>query len=221
MAGHAPIVRRVRQEVLNRFAEGRAAGESDVSAVLDRFLPCPDRGGRHEITIHAPAELVLDVARNFDMQSIPTVRAIFWLRAKLLGATEAAARVPQGLVADMLALGWACLAEEPGHFFVAGAACQPWLADVVFSPISSEQFAAYAKPDHVKIAWTLEVEARGPAVTRFTTETRAVATDEGARAKFRRYWRVFGIGIIMIRRLVLPALRRQAEEQWRRAGPLS
>jgi hypothetical protein len=119
----------------------------------------------------------------------------------------------------MLALGWGCLADEPGHVFVAGAACQPWQADVVFSPIAPEQFAAYAEPDQVKIAWTLEAEALGPALTRFATETRVVATDAQARAKFRRYWRRFRIGIVMIRRLLLPAIRRRAEQQWRSAHP--
>ncbi len=73
--------------------------------------------------------------------------------------------------------------------------------------------------DQVKIAWTLEAEALGPALTRFATETRVVATDAQARTKFRRYWRRFGIGIVMIRQLLLPAIRRQAEQQWRSAGP--
>jgi hypothetical protein len=190
-----------------------------MSTVLDRFIPCPDERKRHEITIRAPAGLVLDVARNFDMQSIRMVHAIFWLRAKMLGARMPVARGPIGLVADMLELGWGCLADEPGHFFVAGAACQPWQADVVFSPIASEQFATYAEPDRVKIAWTLEAESLGPALTRFATETRVVATDDPARTKFRRYWRLFGIGIVMIRRLLLPAFRRQAERQWRSTRP--
>ncbi len=61
----------------------------------------------------------------------------------------------------------------------------------------------------MKIACTLEAEALGPASTRFATETRAVATDDQARAKFQRYRRRFGIGAILIRRLVLNALYRQ------------
>jgi hypothetical protein len=191
-----------------------------MAAVLDCFVPHADESKRHEITIRAPAGLVLEVARHFDMQSLRLVRALFWLRAKLLGARmHAAARRPTGLVADMLALGWGCLADEPGHVFVAGAACQPCQADVVFSAIAPEQFAAYAEPDQVKIAWTLEAEALGPVLTRFATETRVAATDAQARAKFRRYWRVFGIGIVLIRQLLLPAIRRQAEWEWRAAPP--
>ena len=86
---------------------------------------------------------------------------------------------------------------------------------MVFSPIAAGQFAAFAEPDQVKIAWTLEADALGQGVTRFATETRAVATDERARKKFRRYWRKFGAGIVLIRLVLLPAVRRQAERVWR------
>ena len=183
-------------------------------AVLDRFIPRPDAGGRHEITIKAPADLVLHVARNFDIESVRMVRGIFWLRAKLLGANLPAEHPPQGLVASMTAMGWACLADRPGRYYIGGAACQPWLADVIFSPIPAEEFVDYTEPDQVKIAWTLEAESLGPALTRFSTETRVVATDDQARARFRLYWRKFGIGIVMIRRLLLPVIRRLAEQQY-------
>jgi hypothetical protein len=113
----------------------------------------------------------------------------------------------------MLRMGWTRLAEEPNRFFVAGAACQPSQADVTFSPITPEPFAAFAEGDQVKIAWSLESEALGPALTRFATETRAVATDRAGRTKFRRYWLTFG----MIRRLLLAALRRRAERRWQAA----
>ena len=184
------------------------------SAVLDTFIPHPDAGGRYEITIHAPADLVLNVARNFDIESVRMVRGIFWLRAKVLGAALPAERPRQGLVDNMKAMGWVCLADQPGRFYIGGAACQPWLADVVFSPIVPEQFVDYTGPDQVKIAWTLEVESLGPALTRFATETRVVATDDQARVRFRSYWRKFGIGIVLIRRLLLPVIRRHAEQQY-------
>jgi hypothetical protein len=187
-----------------------------VSArILDRFIPHPDAGGRHEITIHAPAAFVLNIARNYDIESVALVHAIFWLRAKLLGAPLPAERPQTGLVANMEELGWRCLAEEAGHFYMAGAVCRPWLPDVVFAAIPPELFAVYTAPDQVKIAWTIEAEPLGPALTRFATETRAAATDDQSRIKFRRYWRKFGIGIVLIRRLLLPAVRREAERQWK------
>ncbi|MFY9549587.1 MAG: hypothetical protein WAU32_00420 [Thermoanaerobaculia bacterium] len=166
--------------------------------------------------MRAPAELVFQVARGFDMESIPLVRAIFWLRGRLMRAKVTAPARSHGLDTDALrAMGWGVLDEVPGRHFVAGAVCQPWQAEVVFTPVASDRFAAYAEPDQVKIAWTLEAEPLGPALSRFATETRAVATDAQARARFRKYWRLASIGILAIRWLLVPAVRRQAEARWR------
>jgi len=156
----------------------------------------------------------MDVAANFDIQSLALVRAIFWLRAKLMRATPSTPRKPQGLLAETRGMGWGLLLEQPGHLIVCGAACQPWQADSSFTPIPAERFAAYSEPDQVKIAWTLEAESLGPATTRFAHETRAVATDAQARIRFRRYWRWARFGIVSIRLLLLPAVRRASERRW-------
>lgn len=187
-----------------------------MAPVLDRFLPQPDARERHAIRVQAPAALVFDVARHFDLQSVPLVHATFWLRAKLMRA-QGQARPPTARLdpASLLHLGWGVLAEEPDRLFIAGAACQPWQPDVVFTPLTAATFAAYTRPDAVKIAWTLEVESLGPARTRLTTETRAAGTDAEARVKFRRYWRWARVGIVAIRWLLLPAIRREAEHRWR------
>jgi len=176
-------------------------------------MPNPDVRGRHAITIHAPAGLVMDVARNYEIESLFVVRALFSLRAWLLRAPAPPSQ-QFGLIAQLKGLGWNCLAEDPNRFFIAGAACRPWEADPAFSPITAENFAAFSEPDRVKIAWTLEVTALAPVLTRFATETRVLATDAEARIKFRRYWRKFGMGIVLIRLVLLPALRKRAERLW-------
>ena len=181
---------------------------------LDAFIPRPDVRERHAVRVGAPAALVFETAAAFDMQSIGLVRAIFGLRERLLGARTLERRA-QGFLAEIEALGWACLERREGALFVGGAACQPWLADVVFEPVPRERFAGYAEPDHVKIAWTLETEAVGPEQTRLATETRVVATDDAARARFRSYWRWARFGIVTIRWLLLPGIRTQAEARWR------
>ncbi len=152
------------------------------------------------------------------MQSVPLVRAIFWLRGKLMRATPAA-RTPLGFVDEMLALGWGRLGEEPGELFVAGAVCQPWLANVTFTPVPSDRFRAFAEPNQVKITWTLEARSRGEALTELATETRAVATDPEARRRFVGYWRWARMGIVPIRWLLLRAIRREAEWRWRQSDP--
>jgi len=183
---------------------------------LDPFLPHADVRERHEILVHAPADLVLATARQLDPESIPAVRAIFSLRAWILGSRRP--RLAAGLVEKTLRLGWGILEEDAGRFFCAGAVCRPWLADVDFRPLPPADFAAYAEPGRVKIAWTLEAVPEKAGWTRFATETRATATDEASRVKFRRYWGFAGPGIMLIRKLLLPAVRREAERRAKAAA---
>jgi hypothetical protein len=176
-------------------------------------MPVADVRESHETLIRAPAEAVLAAAERQDLRSLPLVNALFRLRGALLGAAAGAERrLPSGLVAETRALGWGELSRRPGRELVMGAAAQPWSADPHFTPIPPQAFYAYAEPNRVKIVWTLEAEPLGPALTRFRTQTRALATDGGARRRFRLYWRVFGVGVLLIRHLMLRALKRELEK---------
>ncbi len=189
---------------------------------IDRFIPVPDVKERHATVVEAPAELVIDVAERFDLESIRLVHALFWLRARILRARDQPRRRRQGLVEELTGLGWGVLAREPGRLLVLGSATRPWEADVRFEPVPPDRFVSFAEADRVKIAVSLEAEPLGPARARFATETRVEATDAGARRRFRRYWRAFGAGIVLIRWLLVPAVRREAERRFRaasRGGP--
>jgi len=185
-----------------------------MTSLLDRFVPGPDVRERFETTVRAPAGVVMEVATRFDMQSPPLVRAIFRLRETLLRSAPHAPRAPRGILDETTRLGWGILSEEPGRWVACGARCQPWLADVQFVAIPPEDFAGYAEPGQVKIAWSLEAVETAPNVTRLAQETRAIATDAVARAKFLCYWRWARFGIVAIRLLMLPAVRREAERRW-------
>jgi hypothetical protein len=187
---------------------------------LDDFIPCPDVRERFATTVRAPGELVLSTALQFDLQRPLVIRAIFRARELLMGSGRPPPRVPRGLLEELRALGWGVLVDIPGRELVCGAVCQPWLADVRFRPLPPSRFATDATPGHVKIAWTLEVEALGPERCRLLHETRAVATDADARSRFLPYWRWARFGIVAIRRVLLPSVRRAAEREWRRRrGP--
>ncbi len=160
--------------------------------------------------MRAPAALVYDAACTFDMQSIWSVRTIFQMRERIMGS-RTGVRVPRGMVEELLGLGWGCLVERPGELFVGGAVCQPWLADVKFRAVPTDQFSAFAEPDLVKIAWTLETRSLGKGLTELSSETRVAATDAAARKRFLAYWRWARVGIYSIRWLLLPAIRRKAE----------
>jgi len=188
-----------------------------ASPILDRLIPQKTIGGRHQTIVRAPAPLVFEAACSLDLRSVPLVRAIFWLRAKILGAKEETRSFARGFVPDMFEMGWRKLAGEDDRYLVAGAVCQPWLPDVVFRPIIPNLFPGFCEPNYVKIVWTLEVEPLGKARTRFATETRAAGTDLESQAKLLRYWRRFGVGIVTIRWLLLAAVRREAQERWRKS----
>lgn len=188
----------------------RARGDSD--ALLDRFLPDYDIRERHEVAVAAPADIALAAAKDADLLGSPFVRAIVRARELALGARSGPRR-PQGLLAETEALGWGRLAEDSGREIVMGAVTQPWEAEVIFRPLPPAEFAAFAEPGFVKIAWTLRADPAGLQGSRFVTETRAVATDETARRRFRAYWAFASPGIVLIRWLALPRVKAEAERR--------
>jgi len=190
-----------------------------VPPPLAAFVPRPDVRERFEVIVQAPPEVMFAVCSAFDIQTLFVVRAIFWLRARLLRSTESPSWDSQGFLTDAQAMGWGVLAEDPPYLFVGGASCQPWLPDVIFAPLTATSFGPFDEPNRVKIAWTLEIEPLGDARCRLGTETRAVATDAEGRRRFLRYWRWARLGIVSIRLLLLPAMRRRAEQQFRVSGP--
>ena len=193
-------------------APGRAEGRDPL---LDRVMPLYDVAERHHIHVAAPAEITFAAACEQDLMALPIVRAIFKAREILLGGEPDTMLRPRGLLAWSTSIGWGVLAEVPGREIVMGAVTQPWNANVVFRSLPPDAFVAFNTPDYVKIVWTLRADSTGPRTSVFRTETRVVTTDAGARAKFRWYWSRFSPGILLIRRLLLGPMRRDAERRAR------
>jgi hypothetical protein len=194
---------------------GHAAGPSpeEEDPLLDRFMPAYDIVERHRTRVRAPASATFDAACNADLFGHPVVRALFRTRELILGADAAARGGSRGLLAEVQSMGWVVLAEVPGREVVVGSVTKPWEAKVTFRSLPPAEFAAFAEPDYVKIAWTLRADPIGSGGSIFRTETRAVATDRAARAKFRRYWSFLSPGIIAIRWLSLGPLKTEAERR--------
>ena len=187
------------------------AGERDT--LLDTFMPNYEIRERHEIRVTAPAAATLAVARELALLDLPLVRAIVRGREVMLGATADRQARPRGLIAETRSIGWGVLADVPDREIVMGAFTRPWDANVVFRPLPPADFASFHEPGYVKIAWTLRVDAIDDDHAMFSTETRAIATDPMARAKFRTYWSLVSPGIILIRFAALRALRTDVERQ--------
>ncbi len=189
--------------------------------LLDRFMPAYDVVERHSIHVNAPAGITFAAAKEQDLLQSPIVRAIFKAREIILGATPGGAPQPKGLLAATLSLGWGVLHETPEREIVVGAVTRPWEANVIFRSLPPADFAEFADPGYVKIAWTLRADPGKESDSVFRTETRAVATDAIARSKFRRYWAFFSPGIALIRYLSLRPLKREAERRTRDAARLN
>lgn len=178
---------------------------------LTPFIPHPDVRERHQLIVRASAAITMAAAERFDMHSIWIVSAVFRLRAWFMRAIPPPRRWPAGLMDEARTIGWGELARERERFVVMGAVVQPWIGNVRFQAVPASEFKEYSEPRQVKIAWTVETIPLGDERTCLRSETRVVATDAEARRLFLRYWGLARFGIILIRWLLLPAIRRDAE----------
>jgi hypothetical protein len=203
----------------------RARRPEDQDPILDRFMPLYDIVERHHVRVAAPAAVTQAAAREMQLRDSCVVRAIFKGRELMLGAgedshpdagPEPGIEPPPGLLPMALSLGWGVLADESGREVVLGAVTRPWEPNPVFRDLMPGEFAAFSEPGYVKIAWTLRADPAGDSGSIFRTETRAMATDIDARAKFRGYWALVSPGVALIRRAMLVSLKQEAE---RRVAP--
>jgi hypothetical protein len=201
-----------------RYGNVPPPAPEEEDPLLDRFLPVYEIVERHQIRVAAPAAVTLAVARDADLQASPVVRTIIRAREVILGATPDDRQRPRGLLAETQLLGWGVLADVPGREVVVGAVTRPWEANVTFRALPPDQFAAFNEAGYVKIAWTIRADPITASESIFRTETRAIATDPTARAKFRRYWCFLSPGIIVIRWALLGPVKKEAELRAREAG---
>ena len=192
---------------------GRVSRSGTGDGLLDRFMPKFDAREQHQVTVRAPVEVTFATARELDLRRSALVRGLFRARQLLMGGRAAPASTEGPFLDQVQALGWRVLAGEPGRNLVLGAVTQPWVADVVFRGLAPEEFAEFQEPGYVKIAWTLEVAPLSQGRSLFRSETRAVATDPAARARFRRYWTLTSPGIELIRWEMLRLLKYEAERR--------
>jgi hypothetical protein len=196
-----------------RYGHTKRPRAESQDPLLDLFMPEFEVAERHHIEVAAPADVTLAAAMNVDLGDSSAVRAIFKGRELFMGATHDSRPRPRGLLEGMKSIGWSVLAMIPDREVVVGAVTRPWEANVVFRSIPAAEFADFAEPDYVKIAWTLRADPTGSGTSIARTETRVMTTDAASRRKFRRYWSLASPGILLIRRLLLKQVKANAERQ--------
>ena len=193
----------------------------DQDPLLDRFMPSCEIAERHHVRVAAPPDVTFAAACDVDLQRSRLIQAILRTRELVLGSRPDRIERPRGLLAFTKALGWGVLADVPGREVVMGAVTRPWKANVTFRAVPPADFATFDEPNYVKIAWTLRVDAKAAHESVVRTETRIVATDPGARERFRPYWALASPGILLIRRIALGLVKAEAERRAKRQDTIA
>lgn len=204
----------------SRYGRPTRPKREEHDQLLDRFMPTYEVVERHHARVAAPHDVTLAAATAMELRRSPVVRVIIRAREWILGATSDDRPRPRGLLSEMLSLGWGVLADVPGREVVVGAVTKPWEANVTFRALPPDEFLAFTEPGYVKIARTLRADPITGGESIFRTETRVLATDPQARAKFRRYWSFLSPGIIVIRWALLGPLKAEAERRARQGTAL-
>lgn len=181
-------------------------------SVLDRVLPTPRLVETDTVDLALPPARAYEVLRHLDLGDAIAVRALFALRELPRWRTD-----PEPLRLGLDSLdstpekpGFSILAEDAPHEVVIGAIGKVWHLEIPFHHVDdAAAFAAFARPDYVKVAWAIRVEPLGAADARVTIEVRVDATDAEAWTKFRRYFALIGPASRFIRRSLLASLARR------------
>ncbi|MEX2625150.1 MAG: hypothetical protein WD651_15645 [Acidimicrobiia bacterium] len=169
--------------------------------LIDRFLPRWDVCEYDEVTIQTPPEEAYQALMDLDIGRSRIIRTLF-----------AARGLPRGnsmRLANLAAVGFVVLAEDPPNEIVFGLVGKFWTMRGGLQKIGAEDFISFTAPGLVKTAWNFRVE-RGDSGSKVSTETRVQATDESSLRSFRRYWFLIGPFSALIRREALRLVKASA-----------
>jgi hypothetical protein len=183
-----------------------------MTSTLDRLLPSYHHRERHSRHIAASPPDVWDAVERVRWSELALARPLLALRAlpaRLTGSTPPWQQ--PGPIVDNLPI--ARLAEEPGRELVFAGALRPWRRGEAPPPaLDRNHFPRFAEPGWVKVAMDIRLAREGDG-TRLSTETRIQATDRRARRAFAAYWLLVRPGSGLVRRELLRAIARRAEQR--------
>lgn len=167
--------------------------------LIDSLLPHFDFHERHSILVRAAPERAYDSILSADLTGSGVVRLLLLLRG--LG------RKPQRTTLRF-AKSFSVAAEERPREIVLGIEGPFWKP--ACRPHGISDFSRPVPPDAARAAWNFLVEREDDTRVRVTTETR-ILCGENARRRFGLYWIFIRPGSGLIRRMMLRAIRREAE----------
>lgn len=166
--------------------------------LIDQLLPHSDFHEYHSTVVRAPAERIYDVVRNGELAVHPIVRALVALRGMRLRSFSLELFLRQG---------FCLLAEDPPREIVLGIEGPFWKPACKLRPVDADSFRRPVPAGVARAAWNFAIEPRGDGTALVSTDTRVVC----AAWQFRAYWLVVRPFSGLTRRLMLRAIRQEAE----------
>ena len=178
--------------------------------LLDEIQPVWHFGNRHSLVIAAAPDTVAEALESMRLDEDASFLVRFFFRARGLS-------VPGGPSARdaLTAEGFTVLAERPGREIVFGVAGKFWAPREMahLERVSDvRSYMAFDKPGQAKGAMTFVIEPLSNGRTVLRTETRVTCSDLRARVLFAAYWTLIRIPSGLIRRDMLRAIARRAEQ---------
>jgi hypothetical protein len=180
---------------------------------LDRLVPGPHLLEIDRIDLAAPAARVWERVRHGELaQSLP-MRALFAIRGLASGPRTSLGASSTIRIEDLKSTrehpGFQILVDDPPHEMAVAAIGKVWRLDIPFMHVANaDEYAAFAQPGFIKVAWAIRVLPRGEQRSHMELELRVVATDVGSWRRFRRYFRLIGPFSRFIRHSLLRSLAR-------------
>ena len=183
-----------------------------TGSALDEFAPAFHFREHHETLVNARAADVFAAIQATTASEIALFQSFTWIRRFGRPGAESILNAPEHLpIIDVATrTTFLMLAERPSQEVVIGS--------VVIAPpglrrrdvATPDQFKALSQPGLAIATFNFRIAEEGP-LTRLTTETRVVATDNWTLRRFTAYWRVIYPGSAILRMTWLQAIKRRAE----------
>ncbi|HSF14287.1 MAG TPA: hypothetical protein VLK65_01895 [Vicinamibacteria bacterium] len=181
-------------------------------SALHNLIPEPDRVEIDRVDVAVDADRAWEVVRHGNLARSALIRALFALRTlptRLRGGAVDPVCMRIDDIVGQSRPGFRLLAESETEV-VIGAVGKVWELDIPFVDIqTSDDFARFDEPGFTKVAWALRSVPRGERNARLELELGVHSTDEEARRRFRRYFRIVGPASRFIRREVLESFARE------------
>jgi hypothetical protein len=182
--------------------------------LIDSFAPDPDAIETHSIVINASAQEVNSALWTADLGGSLIIKLLMGLRSLpefILRRGCVPPRKRAITLQTVVDSGFGILANEPEEI-VLGVTGKFWRPTGNLSPFKREDFDRSVSPGFARGIWNFSIKQDRPGHTILSTETRVVCGDDASRRKFRVYWFFVRPFSGLIRRLMLRAVKKTADQ---------